>query len=113
MANAAVNANKAEKAIKAGKNYYSNSLSSLNSRSSLFNSYVVILILGCVVFMDSVSLADGLRQEQIKYWTPTDTEKILLAAQRTQFGKFFTYYSRAVSLYEAAQKSQPRNWFKE
>jgi len=55
--NAAVKAKKAEKA---GKNYYSNSLSS-RSRSSLFNSYVVILILGCVVFMDSVSLADGLR----------------------------------------------------
>ena len=82
MANAAVKANKAEKANKAGKNYYSNSLSS-RSRSSLFNSYVVILILGCVVFMDSVSLADGLRQEQIKYRTLTDTEKFLLTVQIT------------------------------
>ena len=66
MANAAVKANEAKKTSKADKNYYSNSLSS-RSRSSLFNSYVVILILGCVVFMDSVSLANGLRQEQIKY----------------------------------------------
>ena len=92
LANAAVKANKAEKANtaekanranKAGKNYYSNSLSSLSSRSrsSLFNSYVVILILSCVVFMDSVSLADGLRQEQIKYRTLTDTEKFLLTVQ--------------------------------
>ena len=85
MAIAAVKANGAEKANranKAGKNYYSNSLSS-QSRNSLFNSYVVILILGCVVFMDSVSLADGLRQEQIKYRTLTDPKKFLLAAHRT------------------------------
>ena len=85
LAIAAVKANGAEKANtanKAGKNYYSNSLSS-RSRNSLFNSYVVILILGCVVFMDSVSLADGLRQEQIKYRTLTDPEKFLLAAHRT------------------------------
>lgn len=63
LAIAAVKANGANKANRAGKNYYSNSLSSLSSRTrnSLFNSYVVILILGCVVFMDSVSLADGLR----------------------------------------------------
>ena len=82
MAIAAVKANGANKANRAGKNYYSNSLSSLSSRTrnSLFNSYVVILILGCVVFMDSVSLADGLRQEQIKYRTLTDPEKFLLAA---------------------------------
>ena len=75
MDNVAVKAKKAEKANKAGKNYYSNSLSS-RSQSSLFNSYVFILVLGCVVFMDSVSLADGLRQEQIKYRTLTDTERI-------------------------------------
>jgi len=60
LAKTAVKAKKAEKANKAGKNYYSNILSS-RSQSSLFNSYVFILILGCVVFMDSVSLADGLR----------------------------------------------------
>ena len=84
-ANGANKANRAEKAQEAGKNYYSNSLSSLSSRSrsSLFNSYVVILILSCVVFMDSVSLADGLRQEQIKYRTLTDTEKFLLTVQIT------------------------------
>ena len=88
MANVAVKANKAEKANKASKNYYSNSLSSL-SRSSLFNSYVVILILGCVVFMDSVSLADGLRQEQIKYRTLTDIEKIYVGCTKNLIWKVF------------------------
>ena len=89
MAIAAVKANKAEKADKADKNYYSNSLSSHSSRSSLFNSYVVILILGCVVFMDSVSLADGLRQEQIKYRTLTDIEKIYVGCTKNLIWKVF------------------------